>query len=105
MGGIKDERKQRQEKEEKEEDGPDNLPGSQAVLDHANSILAMGEGRRHNQDGRQSVDGYVHTRARGTIGPIEQYGTKPGPSQSHARGIVITQSGVGKEVKACESAR
>lgn len=37
---------EREEKEAQEEDGISGVPRSKAVLDHSNTVLAMGEGRR-----------------------------------------------------------
>ena len=37
-------------KKEKEENGPGNLPGSEGVLDHPGSILAVGQRRSRDQD-------------------------------------------------------
>ena len=35
---------------EQEEDGAGDLQGSETVLDHTDSVLAMGAGRRRHQD-------------------------------------------------------
>ena len=95
VGNQINEHKQGQKEEAKEENGAGNLPRPQTVLDHPNSVLAVGEGRRCYQDTRQSPDWNIQTGTRGAFGFTEQYRLKSGSSESHARSIDVSPGRAG----------
>jgi len=79
----------REEKEAKEENGTRRVPRSQAVLDYADAVLAVGERRDRYESRRSAVDGTVQARARGADGVVEQHGLESCPPKPHARGAVV----------------
>src|SRR5437588_411453 len=54
--------KESEEKKE-EEDGARRLSRPERVLDYADAVLAMGQRRRHRQNGRQAIDRSFPARA------------------------------------------
>jgi len=89
---------ERQEEEKEEEDCPRDLPGSEGILDHTESVLAVGAGWNCDKDGRQPTDRNLQTRTRGATGAFKQHRPKSGASESHARSFTLAQGWPGKEI-------
>ena len=89
---------ERQKDTTKKEDRTRHLPRPERVLDHPDTILAVGARGRRRQDPGQATNGDLFSRAPGTDGADQQYGPEPCASESHARGAVISPRWIRREV-------
>src|SRR5436309_3301834 len=87
------------EAKKEEEDGARRVPRPERVLDHTDSILAVGQRRRGGQDRRSSADGRFQTRARRVDGAFEQHGSQSRPTQSSARSASLAADRDGRQIR------
>jgi AraC-like DNA-binding protein len=86
----KDDWNEEGQKEEKEkENGARGVSGPQAVLDDANSVLAVVEGRNNSESWGSTTDGRICARTRRVNDRAEQYSTQSCAPEPYSRSDVV----------------
>ena len=84
-----------QKEEEEKENGASGVLGPQAVLDHANSVLAVVEGRNNSEDWRSTTDRRICARTRRVDDRAEPYSTQSRAPEPYSRGHAVASRSSG----------